>query len=103
MVEMAESIEDVRGTGRGPGRIVEFIENVEAIDEYDRGGESPLDLACRSGDDAFRNWLYEPTFDTAGIGSGVCLSSPRVWSSLMSNLSVASSSSRRSRGDFGGS
>ena len=52
--DIAESMEEVRGTGRGPGRIDPLFRAGGAMGR-DCGGDSPLAVVDGNGDDTFRN------------------------------------------------
>ena len=56
MVEMAESIDDVRGMDRRSGRMVLLEKGVDAVRPGDVGGEFPRDLDRGMGAEMFRNW-----------------------------------------------
>lgn len=57
MVEIAESIDDVRGIGRCSGRVFEGSNGGEAINGGDCGGEVVVGFDCGKGDEIFRSWL----------------------------------------------
>ena len=56
MVEMAESIEDVRGMERRSGRILLLVKGLDAVRTGDIGGEFPSDLDLDTGSEMFRLW-----------------------------------------------
>lgn len=54
MVEMAESIDDVRGIERRSGRMVLLAKEADAVRMGDTGGEFPRDLDRGTGSEMFR-------------------------------------------------
>lgn len=55
MVEMAESIEDVRGIDRRSGRMLLLVKGVDTVRTGDAGGEFPSELDSGTGDDILRS------------------------------------------------
>lgn len=56
MLEIAESIDDVRGIDFGDGRIVVLVKRDDVVEVGDRGGELPRDFDCGNGEGTFRRW-----------------------------------------------
>lgn len=56
-VEIAESIDEVRGIGRASGRKPVLGGGGEAVDKGDGGDELPKEVPSGNGDETFRSWL----------------------------------------------
>lgn len=54
-MEIAESMEDVRGISRRSGRMVLLAKGVEAVRTGEAGGELPRDLDRGTGEEIFRS------------------------------------------------
>lgn len=56
IVEMAESIDEVRGIDLRSGRIAPLAKGVDAVRTGDAGGELPRDLDNGTGEEMLRSW-----------------------------------------------
>lgn len=102
MVDIAESIEDVRGIERRSGRMVLLMKGVEAVRTGDAGGELPRDLDKGTGEETLRSWWYEPVF--AGALAGPILEPKSVELIIdpsLPDVSVPMNPSKPSLGDVG--
>ena len=59
ILDIAESIDDVRGNGLVSGRIVTLLMFVEVDEMGDCGGELSGGMLAGKGEEILRNWLYD--------------------------------------------
>ena len=62
IVDIAESIDEVRGIGRISERFITAVRGGDVVDRGDGGEELPGAVDCEDGEDTFRSWLYEWVF-----------------------------------------
>lgn len=103
MVEIAESMDEVRGMGRASKAKVRLGGGGEARERGDGGSDLSKGVASGNGDETLRSWLYEWALN----GDAVVFRGDTPSKSLvfpLTEVSLASKgSSTLSRGDLGGS
>ena len=103
IVEIAESIEDVRGIFPASARRLEAAKGGDTIVRGEGGEELPDGLRLGRGVEAIRSWLYDCALEGEALAS--LKASPRAVAVSLFAVEVpeARNSSIRSRGDLGGS